>query len=142
MKSNHNTTKQKTQSNSSRAVLARLDSYMDATGHSADHPWRTEIAAALAQPVEAEASLEHALAAVNVADLGVSIIKQLATLIDSIAVIADIENINQDALHKQVISIRRLAKHAHHFAADYSESFECDRDDLLDALAALKGGAQ
>lgn len=32
------------------ATLARLDGYMAATGMDADHPWRAEIAAALAVP--------------------------------------------------------------------------------------------
>lgn len=142
MKPNHNINIQELQSNSLRAVLARLDSYMDATGHGVDHAWRVEIAAALAQPIDAGASLEHALAAVNVADLGVAIINQLTTLIESIAAIAQIDAADPIAMGRQVATIRRLARHAHHFAADQAESYSCDRDELDHAFEALKGGSE
>lgn len=36
------------------AVLARLDSYMAASGYDAEHPWRSEIVAALAVPALAQ----------------------------------------------------------------------------------------
>ncbi|MGZ8289360.1 MAG: hypothetical protein ACXW2U_10890 [Telluria sp.] len=51
MKSNDSINNQKTQPKSLRATLTNIDRNMDASGHGADHPWRIEIAGALAEPV-------------------------------------------------------------------------------------------
>ncbi|NML61795.1 hypothetical protein HHL21_12030 [Massilia sp. RP-1-19] len=80
MKSDDITKNQKTQSNSLRAVLARLDSYMDATGHGADHPWRTEIAAALATPSSTRPDTDAILDSVDDIDLAAAAIADLLSL--------------------------------------------------------------
>jgi hypothetical protein len=122
-------------------ALTNLDGYMSASGYDVGHPWRTEIATALAAPADVDSSIDHALAVVNAADLGVSIINELGTLIGTIDALAKGSEPTQDGARKQLDAIRRLARFACLFAADRSGDYSLTRDEAHDALAALKGGA-
>lgn len=62
------------------AVLARLDGYMSAAGYNIDHPWRSEIAAALAVHVPALRGANAALAAAVDIDTAAGIIVDLQKL--------------------------------------------------------------
>lgn len=88
-----------------------------------------------------DSAIDHALAAVNVADLGVSIIAELRTLIGTIDALANGGEPAQGGARKQVDTIRRLTRFASSFAADRSNDYSLNRDEAHDALAALKGGA-
>jgi hypothetical protein len=86
-------------------------------------------------------AIDHALAAVNIADLGVAIIGELRTLIGTIDALAKGGEPTQDGAQNQLGAIRRLARFASLFAADRGNDFSVSRDDAHDALAALKNGA-
>jgi hypothetical protein len=89
-----------------------------------------------------DSAIDHALAAVNVADLGVSIIGELRTLIGTIDALAKGREPTEDGARKQLDAIRRLARFASLFAAERGSDYSLTRDDSHDALAALKGGAK
>lgn len=88
-----------------------------------------------------DSAINHALAAVNVADLGVSIIDELGTLIGTMRALAKGTEPTEGGVRKQLDAIRRLARFASIFASDRSSDYCLIRDEAHDSLAALKGGA-
>lgn len=86
-------------------------------------------------------AIDHAVAAVNAADLGFSIIGELETLIRTIHALANGVEPTQDDARQQLGVIRNISRLAAHFASERSEDYEFVRGDLVEALATLRGAA-
>lgn len=127
---------------SPRATLNNLAGYMTAAGYNPDHPWCIEIATALSAAEGADKSIEHALAAVNAADLGASSIDELTTFLETISALARGCTGTKGSAVETLAAIQRISRLACQFASDRKETYGCVRDDLEQSLAALKGGAQ
>lgn len=107
------------------ATLTRLDGYMASTGYDADHPWRSEVAAALATFSASESGnanmratitpsqcpIHHATSALDSIEWSISLIEEIASMVAGIHAMAELplERETLTQLKRRVISMRRLA---------------------------------
>ncbi|MFC0132061.1 hypothetical protein CR105_24545 [Massilia eurypsychrophila] len=126
----------------SAAVLTRLDGYMAAAHFHADHPWRSEIAAALAAPAPTPAQfpIDIATSAVEAIDLGICIADEIASMVAGIHAMAELplDGLTLAKLKKRMTSLNRLALLTVRFADGRSDILCDTRVDLQGALGVLK----
>lgn len=101
----------------------------------------TRLDAQQVAPTSSDSAIDHAIAAVNAAELGASIIRELETFLRTIAALANGGELDEDGARKQLGSIRGIVRLAVHFASERNESYEFVCNDLNEDLATLRGQA-
>jgi hypothetical protein len=82
--------------------------------------------------------IPHAIAAVDVASLGMCCVEEITTFLDAIYELASADGLNDARQTKRLGSIQGIAKRAIRFAEDLHNTIDCERETLEEALEALK----
>lgn len=124
------------------ALLTKLDGYMSAAGFDIGHPWRSEIAAALAihalNPRQCPTHL--AASAVEAVDLGIFIADEIALMMHGLHERADraLDGLTLAQVKRRMTSLRRLILVSVQFADGRSDMLREVHSDLHRAPDALK----
>ncbi len=127
--------------NSALATLANIDGYLDALAYAPDHPWRTEIAAALAAQAQEESGTDHLGEALDLACVARSfIVDNIAPVMNAISELADLTGAGPKDNGCRLSLVRKLARLGNQLvdeAATDMEGHQADLQAKLDALGEL-----
>lgn len=123
------------------AVLTNLDGYMAAAGYDTAHPWRSEIAAALAipAPIPSQCPIHHATSALDSIEWGISVIDEVASMVDGIHAISELslDGVTLAKLKKRMTSLNRMALLTVRFADGRSDILGEIRDQAQETVEKL-----
>lgn len=124
------------------AALTNLDGYMSAAGYDADHPWRTEIATALAAHGQVDSSIGHALDALNIACVArIFLNDNIHPVLTALVELSDFDCTDVAADWKRMGLIRGLAKLGRQLADEAAACMESEEREMQSKLDLLEGGA-
>lgn len=125
----------------SAAALAKLDGYMAAAGYDTDHPWRTEIATALAGAADVDSSVDHVREAFNIACTARSFMDDnIGPVMTAIVVLSKLDSMDVRENQRQLGLINSLAKLGSQLVDEAVTHMESDEDEMQSKLDLLSQG--
>lgn len=123
------------------AVLTNLDGYMSAAGYDTDHPWRTEIATALAGASDVDSSIDHVQEAFNIACAAKSFMDDnIGPVMTAIVALSNFDSTDVRENQRQLGLINRLAKLGGQLVDEAVTHMESDEDEMQSKLDLMSQG--